>query len=199
MSKEKEEGVHIYLKSDGKDGSSCLKGASAHERYIIIMNDNLQVRAEKQLSTIKELEARIETLEEEVDRSDTRRNYVKGLLKNFHEMHKWNEELAILECDMKKEIREFVKLYKHRAAWHLRMLHALFIVVLALGCEFAGVWDVAWLGSILSVIVAFQYSMLQNLSIPTCKTKEAKVKELNVQKKKVLEAQDYIHEFIESQ
>jgi hypothetical protein len=199
MSKEKEERVHIYLKSDGKNESAVLEGASAHERYIILMNDTLQLRAENQLGTIKELEARIETLEEEVDRSDTRRNYVKGLLKNFHEMHKWNEELAVLEYNMKKEIREFVRSYRSRAAWHLRVLHTLFCVVLALGWEFAGVWDVALLGSLLAVIVAFQYSMLQNLTLPACKKEEANVKELNVQKKKVLKAQDYIHEFIDSQ
>ena len=200
MSKDnKEEGVHIYLKSDGKGENKVLEGASAHERYIILMNDNLQHRVEKRLGTIKELEARVSELEDEVDRADTRRNYVKSLLKNFHEMHKMNEKLAIFEADMKKETQDFIKAYKARASWHIRILHAIFVVVLGLGWEFTDVGNASVLTCILATMVAFHHSMMQNLRIPLFTGREAEVKEINKEKKKILDAQDYIHEFIDSQ
>jgi len=200
MSKDsKEEGVHIYLKSDGRREDKVLESASAHERYIILMNDSLQHRAEKDLCKIKELEAKVSELEDEGDRADTRRNYIKSLLKNFHEMHKMNEKLAIFEADMKKETQDFVKAYKARASWHLRVLHAIFVVVLGLGWEFTEVGNVAALVCILAMMVAFHRSLLQNLRLPLFTEREEKVKELNEEKKKILDAQDYIHEFIDSQ
>lgn len=200
MSNDKnEEGVHIYLKSDGKAEAKVLEGASVHERYIILMNDSLQHRAEKDLCKIKELEAKVSELEDEGDRADTRRNYVKSLLKNFHEMHKMNEKLAIFEADMKKETQDFVKAYKARASWHLRILHAIFVVVLGLGWEFTEVGNVAVLACIFATMVAFHHSMMQNLRLPLFTEREEKVKELNEEKKKILDAQDYIHEFIDSQ
>jgi hypothetical protein len=199
MTSEQEECVHIYLRSDGDADSKVIKGASPHERYIIMMNDSLQKRNEKQISTIKELEAQVAALEEETDSYDSRRNYIKGLLKNFHEMHKWNEEIATLEQKMKKDVQTYVKFYKSRAAWHSRVLHAMFIVIMGLAWEFTDVWDVTMLGSILAVVVAFQYSMLQNLILPTFPVQQGKVKKLTTEKNKVSKAQDYIHEFIESQ
>ena len=198
MSKDnKEEGVHIYLKSDAK--AEVLEGASVHERYIILMNDSLQHRAEKDLCTIKELETRVSDLEDEVDRADTRRNYVKSLLKNFHEMYKMNEKLAVFEATMKKETQDSIRAYKTRASWHLRILHAIFIVIFGIGWEFTDVWTVTMLGCILATMVAFHHSMLHNLRLPTFTKREQSVKELNKEKKKILDAQDYIHEFIESQ
>lgn len=195
----KEEGVHIYLKSDGKTEAKVLEGASVHERYIILMNDSLQQRSEKDLCKIKELEARVSELEDEGDRADTRRNYVKSLLKNFHEMHKMNEKLAIFEASMKKETQDFVKAYKARASWHLRILHAMFVVVLGMGWEFTEVGNVVVLACILTTMVAFHRSLLQNLRLPLFAEREEKVRTINNEKKKILDAQDYIHEFIDSQ
>ena len=198
MSNEKEDGVHIYLKSDPQTDAKVLEGASAHERYIILMNDSLQKRADKDLCKIKELELRVSELEDENDSSDTRRNYIKGLLKNFHEMHKLNEKLVCLENGMKKETQRFVKSYKAGLMWHLRILHSIFAGVLALSWEFFDVWTVAILGCTLSIVTAFHYSMMQNLSIPRLAEREDNATKLRKEKSKILVAQDYIHEFIDS-
>jgi len=201
MSKEdhQDDVVHIYLKSDGKVPSKILEGASAHERYIILMNDSLQARSEKDLGKIKDLESRISELEDEIDSSDTRRNYIKNLLKNFHEMHKMNEKLNKLETSMKKETVDYVRAYKERATWHLRVLHAIFIVLFGLGWEFADNWTVMLMGITFVTLVAFHHSMIRNLCIPSFSECEEKAKTLKKEKKSILDAQDYIHEFLDSQ
>ena len=201
MSKEdhQDDVMHIYLKSDGKVPSKILEGASAHERYIILMNDSLQARSEKDLGKIKDLESRISELEDEIDSSDTRRNYIKNLLKNFHEMHKMNEKLNKLETSMKKETVDYVRAYKERATWHLRVLHAIFIVLFGLGWEFADNWTVMLMGITFVTLVAFHHSMIRNLCIPSFSECEEKAKTLKKEKKSILDAQDYIHEFLDSQ
>jgi hypothetical protein len=195
----KEEGMHIYLKSDTKTDAKVLEGSSVHERYIILMNDSLHQRADKDLCTIKELKTQVSELEAEIDSADTRRNYIKSLLKNFHEMHKMNEKLVIFENGMKKETQYSIKSYKARLFWHLRILHTIFVGILGLSWEISDVWNVTILGCVLAIVVAFHYSMMQNLRIPLFTEREDKVKALNKEKKKILDAQDYIHEFIESQ
>ena len=201
MSKEDQQDdvVHIYLKSDGKVPSKIVEGASAHERYIILMNDSLQARAEKDLCKIKDLESRISELEDEIDSSDTRRNYIKNLLKNFHEMHKMNEKLTKLETSMRKETVDYVRAYKERATWHLRILHAIFIVVFGLGWEFTDNWTATLMGITFVTLVAFHHSMIRNLCIPSFSEYEEKAKTIKKEKKSILDAQDYIHEFLDSQ
>ncbi len=197
--KENEERVHIYLNSDGKVESPVLKGASAHERYIILMNETLQHRVEKNLKKISSLENKVSILEEEVDRGDTRRNYIKGLLKNFHEMHKMNEKLTMVQTNMKITIQDSIKAYKIKLSWHLNILHTIFIVVIGISFELSDFWSIIILVSLFLTLLAFHYSMLKNLIIPTCTVQEATVKNITDEKKMILEAQDYIHEFIDAQ
>lgn len=200
MSKDhKEEGVHIYLKSDDKKTDDVLNGASAHEKYIILMNETLQNKAIEDLCTIKDLETRVSELEEETDRVDSRRNYLKSLVKNFHEMHKMNEKLTHLQTQMKKETQDSVRAFKVRAAWHMRMLHCILVVVLGLNFEFNDITSSAVLGLVVINIIAFNYSLLANLELPPFSTREEQVIKINKEKKTINDAQDYIHEFIESQ
>jgi len=200
MSKDhKEEGVHIYLKSDDKKTHDVLNGASVHEKYIILMNETLQNNARDNLCTIKDLETRVAELEEETDRVDSRRNYLKSLVKNFHEMHKMNEKLTHLQTQMKKETQDSVRAFKARAAWHMRMLHCILVVVLGLNFEFNDITSSAVLGLVVMNIIAFNYSLLANLKLPSFSTREEQVIKINKEKKTINDAQDYIHEFIESQ
>ena len=122
-----DEGVHIYLKPNDNAETGLLKDATVHERYIILMNETLQVSAKKDLCTIKELESRVTELEDEAEQFDSRRNYMKGLLKNFHEMHKMNEELVLLQSQMKEGSKTSVKRYKSSLAWHLCALHCMLV------------------------------------------------------------------------
>jgi hypothetical protein len=194
---EHKEALHIFLNNDDKPNVGG--GVSQHERYIILMNGSLQEKNEASVVQIKELELRIEELENEGDRADTNRNYIKGLLKNFHEMHKWNEEILKLELDMKRDTRLDINKYKNRAIRHMRILHVLFIISLGLVWEYYTPTDFAGVISVLMVITAFQSSLIDNLTLPEFPEKEKRIKNLSDEKKKVTKAQDYIYEFIDAQ
>lgn len=197
MISEEKEGIHIYVKEGEKD--PLLAKASVHERYIILMNDTLHQQNKEAESKISALESQVEELENQSDRDDKRRNYIKGLLKNFHELHKWNEELYQLESKMRKGARTTIYLYKGRASWHLRLLLVIFTILVGISYEFHEFWVTVQLGSLLLIVASFQISMLKNLILPTFPELEKKVEEIQVLKKKVLVAQDYIHEFIDQQ
>ena len=198
MSNSKEE-LHIYLKADDKKASDVLKVASAHEQYIILMNEMLQIKNKENMCTIKDLEHRVSELEDKCDNFDSRRNYLKSLVKNFHEMHKMNEKIINLHVKMNKDTKTCVKKYKSRASWHLRVLHCLLVVVVGLNWEFSDVVNSLVLGSVVITVIAFNHSMLNNLELPSFTAPETQVTNLNKEKKRINDAQDYIHEFIESQ
>lgn len=195
----KEESVHIYLKTDDPKASSVLEGASAHEKYIILMNETLQRNAKNDQATIKDLENKVEELEDETDRVDARRNYLKSLVKNFHEMHKMNEKLSDLQSQMTRITQNSVRVYKSRAAWHTRILHCLLVLVFGLSCEFNDMVSSGLMGTMVIIVIAFHHSLLKNLQLPSLTSREERVSKLSKEKKKINDAQDYIHEFIESQ
>ncbi len=163
------------------------------------MNETLQQQSQKDLCTIKELETKVTELEDEVDRYDCRKNYLKGLLKNFHEMHKMNEKIVDIESQIKKDTQESIKVYKSQASFHLRILYCMLILVVGISWEFVDSYSITILGSVVITVIAFNHSMLQNLKKPIFLDREEQLMELSKEKNNINEAQDYIHEFIESQ
>ena len=109
--------LYIYLNNDGEEHPVLTK-ATPHEKYILLMNETLQSRNEDNIMKIKELEIKVEEMEEDVDRSDSRRSYLKGLLKNFHEMHKWNEEIAALHTTINKKTAVYLYTYKRKSRFY---------------------------------------------------------------------------------
>ena len=190
------EALRIFLNNDDKLNEGVV---SQHERYIILMNGSLQEKNEASIVQIKELELRIDELENEGDRSDTNRNYIKGLLKNFHEMHKWNEDIIKIEYGIELDTRIIINSYKNKAIWHLRILYACFIVLSGLVWEYYNSYDFTVTMSVLMVIAAFQTSTINNLAVPDFPEKKKRIKILMDEKKKVTKAQDYIYEFIDAQ
>lgn len=197
---EAEKNVHIYLNKEIKEATQkVLKTASPHERYIILLNQTLQQQFTDSTLKIKDLEAQIETLEEEVDSYSSRKNYLKSLLKNFHEMHKMNEQLSNLEKKIKENNLKFLKEYKIRSKVHLNILWAIFLLIICITWEFTDNFTTSLMSSVIIGVVSFQRSMWLNLVLPDSKSIQGKIKEITTEKKKILKAQDYIHEFIDSQ
>ena len=187
------------IKANPAEIKEVLQHASVYETYIINMNGTLQARCEQLLTKNADSENRIQEFEQDLERTECRLNYTKDLLKNFHEMHKWNEEIARYKSTMEKTTRSSIINYKSRAAWHLRTLHCIFVISLGVSWELVDTWIFSSLASLLCIIVAFQWSMWQNIRLPLCQDLARKVQEVKDKKEKVLEAQDYIHGFIESQ
>jgi hypothetical protein len=190
------ESVNIYLHSpEVKDG--VLSGSSSYERYIILMNDSLQLENKKNSSMITELETKVEELEDELGTSEVRNNNIKGLLKNFHEMNKWHSELDLQKSSILSKIQINMTQYKQKATKHVRIFEAALLVVLGLVYENYNIYDFVSMFLLLSIVVSFQESLLLNLQVPVCTDENKRINELKEDILKTTKAQDYIHEFID--
>lgn len=190
--------TNIYLNTQAKQDDVFDK-ATPQEKYIILMNDSLQYKNQELESNINDLEAQIEVFEDDNNRMEKSRNYMKGLLKNFVEIHKWyftvTEKKENIICTMTREIT----LFKRNAKQHLRYLQTVMILFLAVWYEYHKFIDFFPILTIFSIIAAFQESTLWNLRIPSCDEDKNTISNLMEEIRKADAAQDYIHVLIDEQ
>lgn len=192
------ENVHIYLQKES-DHQQVLAGASPQEKYIILMNDTLQFENKTKDNEVKRLEFQVENLENEVRKLESGRTYMKGLLKNFHGVNKWLQEISNNEQEMLVVIQKDLRQFKWKATRHLRLLEACLAIFAAYCYEFFPFFQFFQILMVLMVVVAFQESTLQNLVIPTFESKVLRINELRAEINKMDKTQDYLHEFINQQ
>ena len=195
---ENKETVNIYL-HDKDEKERVLKEASPHERYIILMNDTLQTENRQHVIQIKELEDRVEEMDGELGQAETRNSNIKGLLKNFHEMDKWRKEVNEKEAKMLEETQRAIRAFKWKATRHLRVLEAILALFVGMCFEYYPWTQFLPVLGILMIVVSLQESTLQNLVLASFPEEEKRVKELREDITKTVKAQDYIHEFLDSQ
>jgi len=195
---ENRETVNIYL-VDKEKQDKVLKDASPHEKYIILQNDTLQVDIREHLLAIQKLHNRVEELEDTEERAETRISNIKGLLKNFHEMDKCRQELERNQREIIVNSNADMKSFRWRATRHLRILEAVLLLFLAVCFEFFAFTNLLPTLMCIMTVVSFQESTLYNLPALQYKEQENKIEELETDIKKTINAQDYIHEFLDQQ
>ena len=72
----KSESVNIFFR-DNKDKQDLNKTASPYEKYIILMNETLQMENRQHLALNKKIESELEEVQEENDKLDTSCRYMK--------------------------------------------------------------------------------------------------------------------------
>lgn len=188
----------IFLGNTNKD--QLLNNVSAESKYIITMNDFLQCQDREQRIKISKLENDYEQLEEEQDNLDRKLTYTKNLVKNFHEMHKWKEEIAkhykTMFLDVKKDINVFqVKYWKYSTRYILP--YFTFQIFM---------WYFLWRNIIQTITLLcslISCSLLVHEHFNTLKVKDFnfyvnRIKEIEAEMKKTEASQDYIHEYIDN-
>ena len=195
MSEQLPKSTDTFLNSN-EDKENVLNGVSSSEKYIIHLNDTLQVKNTKNIKTIQNLENHIEELEEDIESLEKKHEYNKDLLKNFHEMTKWHAKISEYRLDMFENTRKSVNYFKYKALRHLRYLEALMI---GFATIFYEIYPLSYTMNVivmLIVIDAFQKSILINLNLPVFNAKQEKIDTINEEIKKTTASQDYIREFI---
>ena len=195
---EQQETVNIYLNKDNKE--KVLSGASSHSRYIILMNETLQTNNRELTSQVKELETKNDELENDSDKSEIAKRYMTGLLKNFVEIDKMRVNIVKINDEIMVANNDVNKKFISKADKHFRFLCGMMIVILGF------IWEVKYLSvdqfslvfSLVFMLVSFCRSLMMN--VPTLKVgeKEMKIKEIEIDIKKITDAQDFIHEYIDS-
>lgn len=192
------ENVNIYLgQSTEKD--KVLADASPHERYIILMNETLQVDNRRLTETVTDLESQVEELESDNSSMEKSKTYMKGLLKNFIEMTKWYKEICTHHDDIRAGIIQDLKAFKYKATRHLRILEGIMMVFMAVWYEYNTISIFLPVMGAITFMLAFQESTLMNLKICPYKTDTNKISDLIKEISKAEAAQDYIHVLIDQQ
>ena len=195
---ESTENVNIYLNSKEKR-DDVLGTATPQEKYIIIMNDSLNYKNKELECHIHDLEAQIEVFEEDTNRMEKGRTYMKGLLKNFVEIHNWYKTITEKQGNISTNRKfDFTK-FKRKATKHLRYLQTVMILFLAVWYEYHKFIDFFPILSIFALIAAFQESTLWNLRFPEYIEDKNTISALMEEINKANAAQDYIHILIDEQ
>lgn len=192
------ENVNIYLNTQAKK-DDVLSQATPQEKYILLMNDSLQYKNKELESNINDLEAQIEVFEEDNNRMEKGRTYMKGLLKNFVEIHNWFTTVTDKQKNIITNISSEINKFKHMATKHLRYLQTVMILFLAVWYEYHKFIDFFPILTIFAIIAAFQESTLWNLRIPEYVKDKNTISNLMEEIRKANAAQDYIHILIDEQ
>jgi hypothetical protein len=190
------ETVNVFV--GRKDAEDIAADASPHERYIISQNNALHANNKALAIEVTQLSSRVEELEDIEDRADSRASNLKGILKNFHEISKWQQEIGdkrrmVIDC-----MQQDLNAYTTRLKFHSRMLATLFFLLTMFSFEFCGGSAFALVTTCTLIIVPFQESSRLNLPVFSYSQLERRVHDLENEIVRANEANDYIHEFLDS-
>ena len=192
------ENINIYLGTKANQ-DKILNDASPHERYIILMNDTLQLDNRKLTGMVTDLESQVVELESDSDRMEKSKTYMKGLLKNFIEMTKWYKEICTHHQIIRDGITHDFKTFKYKATRHLRILQSLMMIFMAVWYEYNTLEVFLPVMVVVACTLAFQESTLWNMNICPYKSDTNKISELSKKISNADAAQDYIHVLIDQQ
>lgn len=190
--------VNIYLNGNNKEKIFC--GTSPQEQYIIIMNEILQMENMKLKSSIKDLEHKNEELENDSDKAETSKIYMIGILKNFVEIDKLRMEIVEENNNINKTYKSYINIVQCKARQHLRYLQAFLIILFSVIWEFE-FYNVKQFLSTLFIIIfmlTFIERLIHYIILPSCESQEIKIKNKMTEVKKITDAQDYLHEYIDN-
>jgi hypothetical protein len=191
------ETVNVFV--GRKDTEEITKDATPFERYIISQNNTLHVDNKALTIEAAQLTARIEDLEGIEDRADTRASNLKGLLKNFHEVSKWQQETGEKRQLVIDSMRDDLRAYNIRLKFHTRILGTVLFVIAAFSFEFCSTLAFALVATCAFIVVPFQESSRLNLPAFSYDKLGRQIAALQKEIAKADKANDYIHEFLDSQ
>lgn len=201
MSSEKfNEHVNIYL-NNNEVKENILKDSTPYEKYIICMNETLQVKVTDQNENIKKLEDSIKELENEVDSYDTSKRYTKGLLKNLVEIEKMTHDILRNKEKCIKDVLELKQKCYDTNKFYLRIFEALFVVLISLSINmYAFDLEIAFM--LFYSLLIFPVLEIFNNQIIILDFENTDVKtqneELTIKIKKIRDSQDFLSEYIDN-
>ncbi len=189
--------VNIYLNNRAEIDNIC-KDASPHEKYIILMNQSLHMENIEVSKKNRELESRIDELEEENENFDTSKRYTRGLLKNLVELEKLRSKIAELNKNKYESIYSNVKKYISEWKYNFRILEALF--VLFFGIVYMNINNMYEYIILISVFIppfVFVESFFYSFRLSKKSEEDEEIKKTEEIIKKISDSQDFLNEYID--
>jgi site-specific recombinase XerD len=130
------ENINIYLKNANAKKKILGNDTGSYERYIILMNDTLQSQNQENIKNIQIMETRIEELDEELLNLERKNEYIKSLLKNFHEMSKSWKNIGENRLTIIQNTRNTFLINKQISVKNIRYLETIMTFFIAFLCKF---------------------------------------------------------------
>ena len=129
MDSTKKETINIFLKNNNDNTNDILKDSTTYERYIIQMNETLQIDNRNLVKEVHDLEEKKNLLEEENESYDTSKRYTRGLLKNLVELQKLHSQITFNTKFILLENDKYIKNFYNNQKYYFRLLEYFFIIL----------------------------------------------------------------------
>jgi predicted nuclease with TOPRIM domain len=184
-----DDSVHIYLKN--KQDLGYVNKLSSHEKYIILMNETLQMDNRDLRSQLKESETKTDEQENEIDRNDVSTRYMKGMLKNFVELSKLEDKYKTIKDSVLVDNKNYLKQFKKDVTKQLRVFEFVSLLAVCLACQ------IMLLLLTVGICIGLEYTLI-NMHYPSNEKNEYTLKKLNVEIKTIKDSQDFIGDHIDN-
>jgi hypothetical protein len=204
MSSEKIEHVNLYFKNNDSR-EELFKNTNPYEKYIITMNESIQIENRELKERVKDLEYELQERVEEIDTYDVSKRYTKGLLKNLVELEKLRAQIAKNNEESYKKIEEFIKNKKKISDKYTNIYNFFIIILLYLVYQFNGINFIINSQFVVEMTVflltyhifTFNYTYMKiNQKIPSFENSENIDLELKI--KKITDSQDFLSDYIDN-
>lgn len=178
---------NIYLNSETVK-NKVFKDSTAQTRYIILMNDTLQSENRNLNNRIAELEMKQNEMDEEADKNDTSKRYIKGLLKNLVELEKMRDEISKISKNITHNIKNSYN----------KLLNIVTIIIMIIILSPIIYFNYYQLFSIITLIFYFVKNKLKITICPEFYDENKKINEIEIEIKKIKDTQDFLSEYIDN-
>lgn len=178
---------NIYLNSETVK-NKVFKDSTPQTRYIILMNDTLQAENRNLNNRITELEIKQSEMEEEADKADTSKRYIKGLLKNLVELEKMRDEISKISKNITYNIKNNYN----------KLLNTVTIIIMILIFTPIIYFNYYQLFSIIILIFYLVKNKLKLTICPEFYDENKKINEIEFEIKKIKDTQDFLSEYIDN-
>lgn len=194
---EHKDGLTIFLKTP-EAKAIPERATTAHEKYIILQNDVLQAESRSLREQISRNEHQIDELECGSDRQERSTTYMKGLLKNFIELDNMRAKIVDIETAIAKKTQKDARAYRTEAVRDFRTAEVIMILYVSACCAILSASSSIPVFFVVFATIYLQERVMTRTIVPACTEERLKIKELLAEIKKVTDAQDFLHETIDS-
>ena len=199
MDKNNNKDVNIFFNND-KSRDNTLKDSTPYERYIILMNETLQVENRTLTSEIHEIEKKVNELEEENEKYDNSKRYTRGLLKNLVELEKMHAQISTKHKLMFLDSKDYTNKYFKKHMYFFRVLECILICLSAV-IYHNNIFDsIEFLVFSLFFIVPIIFTeiFLNKFDLPKYSNDIDNIKEIEEKIKKISDSQDFLSDYIDN-
>jgi hypothetical protein len=192
------ENIHIYMNSE-QVKEKILKDATPYEKYIITINETLQVENQRLRKELAESEKRSEEFLEEVGKNETSMFHMKGFLKNLALIGRLCDKNSKEYEKINKDITKTISNFQIKAYRHFRYLQALMVITVGIvyGTQFYSIYQSIMLSVYFMVIYAYQESTLSKVRIPNISTYLSEINTIQLELLDLKKGQDFLIDYIE--